>query len=360
MGLDIPNEQNKNQLAVAGAPPGSSGNGLGQIGQIAGGLGTLASGVAKISPFMGLKTGGRAGFAGGGPPIDGYSDDPLADAATFMSNPVRGLAGAFGLGDLAAPTNAPSDGSPFYNYQRTNNGPEALAALAGAPGGITDTTALPGPKPVTLADITSALGPRTPAHVSPHPDGGINVTPHMPTDWDQRGGLSNATSGAAYSASPGAGTGGPMAGAGLSAADLNTGPLNPATSSASPGDLSTVNATGLGAAGAGLPGKVTPDRGTPGGGLGNVGQEVTGAFDKAGNWIAPRGGFLDQLGHGSQSAIIPLLAGIGAMGTAPTRSPGVALAAGLGSGANDYINTQQQVANIARTQAEAQVQGSEA
>lgn len=52
--------------------------------------------------------------------------------------------------------------------------------------------------------------------------------------------------------------------------------------------------------------------------------------------------------------LIPLMTGIAAMGTAPTRSLGVALASGLGAGAQSYMGTQQQQANIGRTQAEAQ------
>jgi hypothetical protein len=46
--------------------------------------------------------------------------------------------------------------------------------------------------------------------------------------------------------------------------------------------------------------------------------------------------FFKGLKKGSASSIIPLLTGIAAMGTAPTRSLGVALASGLGAGAQTY------------------------
>lgn len=48
--------------------------------------------------------------------------------------------------------------------------------------------------------------------------------------------------------------------------------------------------------------------------------------------------FLKGIKRGSASSIIPLLTGIAAMGTAPTRSLGVALATGLGAGAQSYQN----------------------
>jgi hypothetical protein len=49
--------------------------------------------------------------------------------------------------------------------------------------------------------------------------------------------------------------------------------------------------------------------------------------------------------------LIPLLTAIGVMGTTPTRHLGVALASGLTAGAQAYLPTQQQQANIAQTKA---------
>jgi hypothetical protein len=48
--------------------------------------------------------------------------------------------------------------------------------------------------------------------------------------------------------------------------------------------------------------------------------------------------------------VIPLLTAIGAMGTAPTKHLGVALAAGLGAGAQSYVPTQQGLAGAQATQ----------
>ena len=48
--------------------------------------------------------------------------------------------------------------------------------------------------------------------------------------------------------------------------------------------------------------------------------------------------------------VIPILEGLAAMGTAPTRHLGVALAAGLGQGAQSYLPAQQQAANIQQRQ----------
>jgi hypothetical protein len=50
-----------------------------------------------------------------------------------------------------------------------------------------------------------------------------------------------------------------------------------------------------------------------------------------------------------KTEIIPALEGLAAMGTAPTRHLGVALAAGLGAGAQSYFPTQQAAANVQAT-----------
>jgi hypothetical protein len=52
--------------------------------------------------------------------------------------------------------------------------------------------------------------------------------------------------------------------------------------------------------------------------------------------------------------IIPLAQGLAAMGTAPTKHLGVALAAGLGAGAQSYVPTQQGLANTQQTQTQTQ------
>jgi hypothetical protein len=66
---------------------------------------------------------------------------------------------------------------------------------------------------------------------------------------------------------------------------------------------------------------------------------------KAGKW------FTDN-----RSALLPIMNGIAAMGTAKTVHPGVALAAGLGAGANSYLDSQQSMATTSDIQAKARGQ----
>ena len=68
---------------------------------------------------------------------------------------------------------------------------------------------------------------------------------------------------------------------------------------------------------------------------------------------APRTSALGAVGdfwQNHKTEIIPALEGLAAMGTAPTRHLGVALAAGLGAGAQSYFPTQQAAANVQATQ----------
>jgi hypothetical protein len=82
-----------------------------------------------------------------------------------------------------------------------------------------------------------------------------------------------------------------------------------------------------------------------------VGAEQPGFFDRLGNAITPeKGGFLDRMTETRN--LIPLLSGVAAMGTAPTRNWGVALASGLGAGAKSYMGTQEKLADIGQTKAQ--------
>lgn len=64
------------------------------------------------------------------------------------------------------------------------------------------------------------------------------------------------------------------------------------------------------------------------------------------------GDYASGLKHGDAQNWLPLLAAIGAAGTAPTVHPGVALAAGLGAGAQSYMGTKKALADVAQTQAQ--------
>jgi len=71
----------------------------------------------------------------------------------------------------------------------------------------------------------------------------------------------------------------------------------------------------------------------------DVGQAHRGSITDAGKYYEEhtRGhGFFGNLKRGKADAVLSLLTGLAAMGTAPTRSFGVALAAGLGAGAKTY------------------------
>jgi hypothetical protein len=69
----------------------------------------------------------------------------------------------------------------------------------------------------------------------------------------------------------------------------------------------------------------------------NVFQRVLG-YDKSQPAYDPKTNnkFLQRLGHGETDAVLSAIQGIAAMGTAPTRSLGVALASGLGAGAQAF------------------------
>lgn len=57
--------------------------------------------------------------------------------------------------------------------------------------------------------------------------------------------------------------------------------------------------------------------------------------------------------------VVPLLTGLAAMGTAPTKHLGVALAAGLGAGAQSWLPSQQQEADVQKTQLQNQMTGAQ-
>lgn len=317
LGLEIPDDPNERQLATAASlnGSGSSSSGLGDIA-------SLAKSAATILPLF-LKSGGRAGYDDGG----GIDPAPV----DYLDNPVNVTEG------------------DIQRAMRPNNTEPMLAALAGAPGGFGgatafDPTASDGPRPVTVADIAARLGPNAPVHVAPHPSGGLSIDP-------------TGANAAAYGASPGAYSGpDPMADPTGLAANLSS--MTPGTPASNP-DTSDVQGasspTGL-AVDAGLPAKVRPDGSPNPDILANAENTVGGALDRAGDWLAPKGGFFDKLAQGKTEAVIPFLTALGAMGTAPTRSLGVALASGVGAGAQSYMNTQNQQANIARTQAQTGVE----
>lgn len=75
------------------------------------------------------------------------------------------------------------------------------------------------------------------------------------------------------------------------------------------------------------------------------------------SWWENVKGVLKDSGLTKSENLIPLLTGIAAMGTAPTRSLGVALASGLGAGTAAYLPTQEKQADIAQTKANTKLTG---
>ena len=67
------------------------------------------------------------------------------------------------------------------------------------------------------------------------------------------------------------------------------------------------------------------------------------------NLLAKALGLFKTNGEYDSGKVIPFFTGLAAMGLAPTRSLGVALSAGVGAGAQSYLPTQQQKADIAQT-----------
>jgi hypothetical protein len=80
---------------------------------------------------------------------------------------------------------------------------------------------------------------------------------------------------------------------------------------------------------------------------------------KTPSWWENVMGALKDSGITSKENLIPLLTGIAAMGTAPTKHLGVALAAGLGAGAQSYMPTQEAQADVAQTKANTRLTGVE-
>lgn len=76
--------------------------------------------------------------------------------------------------------------------------------------------------------------------------------------------------------------------------------------------------------------------------------------DRGAGIVGSTGGVWNSIKkHSIAENVIPILSGLAAMGTAPTRSAGVALAAGLGAGSQSYLNTRASLASTAEEQQKA-------
>jgi hypothetical protein len=98
-------------------------------------------------------------------------------------------------------------------------------------------------------------------------------------------------------------------------------------------------------------GDVTPDP--------DVSPQIATDADRGAGIVAPSssdsGSLWDTVKkHATAENVIPILSGLAAMGTARTRSPGVALAAGLGAGSQSYLDTRRSLADTAEEQQKVQ------
>ena len=304
-GLNIPDTQDKiPSLAVASPPGQQQNNGLGQIG-------SLLSGIAGIAGLF--KKGGRVGYDDGGDVTDDNSDALAngliaagAGAGSGLPLDIGNALGAVASGFLHPDTDQPGPSVRMPIPPAVVAKEHALASgLASAPTGGT------GGGGLATTPYTPAPGALSMEGRAPLPPGDIN----------------NAS---------------------VATGDITT----PVDVAAAP------QATGL-ASGLSAPGKLTtPPYRDDQGLASNAGS--TGAGGSAGptplrtgfmsDATAP-GGFLSNLYHGKMSSWGPLLQGIAAAGAVPTVHPLVALAAGLGGGAQAYMNTKEQQAQIAQTQA---------
>jgi len=124
----------------------------------------------------------------------------------------------------------------------------------------------------------------------------------------------------------------------------NIGGLNPPTQTAegmmggdvagglSAGDIKSIPAGGLAGAPATQRAEVLPPESKAG--------EGRDFLTRAGDFLAPKGGFFDKLSEGKEEAIIPLLRGLGAAATSNNRYLLGSLLAGAGAGAAAYQPTQ--------------------
>jgi hypothetical protein len=317
-GLDIPNETPKNlSLPTPGAPPKSQSglSGLGQAAGIGSDIATIGTAAAKFLPFLlALKHGGRAGYDDGGSIDDGGLNlvDPLPPETG--GNPLVALGERIGRGVVNAAKGAFSNPTFATEFAGATGGADAPSIPAAGLAGLANAPPSPAAPPPASAPA--------PAHHAVRHAGPTGVAP-----------------------------------SGFSAADIASisGPEQPNVPMATATDATV---TPIDAGGAGLS-NLSPVtgrlRGPSAADLAGTPSDTTQGAPASPGGFGGLGGYFKHLVSDPQQ-FMPLLAGIAAMGTYPTVHPGVALAAGLGGYANAYMQTREQLAEIARTQAQTGVQ----
>lgn len=292
-GLDIPDETPTSKLQTAGDLPGQK-SGMSDVKDAAG----TALAVAKLAAMF-MNRGGRAGFADGGSP--GFDD--TVDFAT--------------AGD--------GGGAPWY--LKPVPSPEATghAIMQGLRGAGSAFLADQDKRRAQSRDFTDTGDTDTPAPHVGTPVGPIKTAAPSglaaPRRAPSSGGLAPAV--AATDAELPTITAKPPTG-GLAAQPVPQGD-NLTTQAIAPTDTSRVA------------------QGSPG----VLSRIASGLGDGVKDYAT-------GLKHGDAQNWLPLISAIAAAGTAPTVHPGVALAAGLGAGAQSYMGTKKALADVARTGAETQ------
>jgi len=315
-GLNIPDDDPQAKLATASGNVSKPQSGLSQLSGLAGtvsGLASAGSSIMDLLPLLALKHGGvasRKGYADGSSVDDDGNgivnmdmEDPNSSWARSLGDSVRD-AEAQRAQVRSAIGNAASD---FWSGLTGKTAPKSSASPTVLDVPVNTVTPTPRPNiPIAARGLSAAS--RQPNITAPSADlGGLAASDNI------------SDSDAIAAQMPGV------------YAEMNQN-NQPAPQAGGLASVSVPPATDT-SAGPGWFDKATAD-----GKVGANGKEIPNS-----------GGWLNNLLETQN--IIPLLAGIGAMGSAKTVHPGVALAQGLEAGALAYPKVQSQQAELAQTQA---------
>lgn len=301
--LDIPEVSSNYQLQKP-APMPQAQSGLSQLEGLAG---TAAS----IACMFAAGGSVRPGLAGGGDADDAIPFSDVSEANTNLA------------------TYAPDD--DLFGHSPRG---KTVAALPTNPAGQIGTK----PLPPARIDPTIARASK--------PVPGLQPVPAAPTAPDTSApppGLATPDLGAqldTQNTTPGV-----PAAAGLAPPAVPATSAPPAASAAPAASGAPTRGAAPPAASAGAP-DAAPDSSS---GLGGLGTSIKGKLGEI--WDGMKHADSDTL-----QRVMPLLSGLAAMGTAPTRHLGVALAAGIGAGADSYMQTRQQNLEAAQIAAKTQSQ----
>ena len=374
--MNIPDDQPGAKGLQQSAPVGPGRSGMDDVKDM-----------AKIAMMvMAMKRGGRAGYALGGGPDDYDLDSIVANdtgggeldgPSGILNNNVKVPAGRDKIADALRSAQHWAGGLSPEEARAANVGPEAASAalqrnIAPIASGLNQNLGRglskappPAPPVNTRAGMQDIWGdePLSLASPPPAPTGGLapQVHPHQ----SRQHAAATPAPAATQSAPPPT-----TAPAGLAGAQGPM-PLSMPMNQLGTGDPDIGRPGGqkdmvLGSAAAGLApngglvgapaGSPPPAPGSGGHGIidkamGVIGDLGTGVENGVGNYAK-------ALKGGDKATWLSLLSGLGAMGTAPTRSLGVALASGAKAGADTYMgaqtaeaNRQKTIADIAKTQA---------